>query len=63
MTAKTSISLIEAQEAFARERESNNAERAALHALLEERRRGPFVGMAESKKRMQRMIAARKKHR
>lgn len=87
MTAKTSISLTDAQEAFARElvelgrypslsavlqhglellrvhREAEEAETAALRALLEERRRGPFIGMKESRKRMDRMIAARKARR
>lgn len=84
MTAKTSISLTDAQEAFARElvergryaslsavlqhglellrtqREAEEAETAALRALLEERSRGPFVDMAASRKRMERMIATRK---
>ena len=87
MTAKTSISLTDAQEAFARElvergrypslsavlqhglellrvhREAEEAETAALRALLEERSRGPFIGMKESRKRMDRMIAARKARR
>ena len=84
MTAKTSISLTDAQEAFARElvkrgrypslsavlqhglellrtqREAEEVETAALRALLEERQRGPFIGMNESRKRMERMISARK---
>lgn len=84
MTAKTSISLTDSQEAFARElvergrypslsavlqhglellrsqREADEAETAALRALLEERSRGPFIGTRESRKRMERMIAARK---
>ncbi len=84
MTAKTSISLTDAQEAFARElvergryaslsavlqhglellrtqREAEEAETAALRALLEERSRGPFVDTAASRKRMERMIATRK---
>jgi antitoxin ParD1/3/4 len=84
MTAKTSISLTDAQEAFARElvergrysslsavlqhglellrtqREAEEAETAALRALLEERSRGPFVDMTASRKRMERMIATRK---
>ena len=84
MTAKTSISLTDAQEVFARDlvergrypslsavlqhglellrtqREAEEADTAALRALLEERRGGPFVGMKESRKRTERMIAARK---
>jgi len=87
MTAKTSISLTDAQEAYARdlvargryasvsavlqhglellraEHEAKEAELAALRALLEERRRGTFIGMGESRKRVEHMIAARKKHR
>jgi antitoxin ParD1/3/4 len=84
MTAKTSISLTDSQEAFARqlvengtysslsavlqhglemlraERERHEAEIAALRGLLEERRRGKFVSMAESRKRLERMIASKK---
>lgn len=84
MTAKTSISLTDAQEVFARDlvergrypslsavlqhglellrtqREAEEADTAALRALLEDRRRGPFIGMKESRKRMERMIATRK---
>lgn len=84
MTAKTSISLTDSQEAFARrlvengtysslsavlqhglemlraEREKHEAEVAALRGLLEERRRGKFISMAESRKRMERMIASKK---
>ena len=87
MTAKTSISLTDSQEAFARElvergrypslsavlqhglellrtqHESEALETAALRALLEERERGPFIGMKESGKRVERMIAARRKRR
>jgi antitoxin ParD1/3/4 len=87
MTAKTSISLTDAQESFARElvergrypslsavlqhglellrvqNEATEVETAALRALLDERARGPFVGMKESRKRMERMIAARKARR
>jgi len=87
MTAKTSISLTDAQEAFARELvergrypslsavlqrglellrtqyEADEAETAALRALLEERRRGPFISMKEGRKRTERMIAARKPRR
>ncbi len=84
MTAKTSISLTDAQEVFARDlvdrgrypslsavlqhglellrtqREAEEAETAALRALLEERQRGPFISMKESRTRMERMIATRK---
>jgi antitoxin ParD1/3/4 len=84
MTAKTSISLTDAQEAYARdlvargrypslsavlqhglellraETESQEAETAALKALLEERLRGPFISVEEGRKRTERMIAARK---
>lgn len=83
MTAKTSISLTDAQEAYARElvalgrypslsavlqhglellraeRELGEAETAALRALLEERRRGPFISIKEGQKRTEKMIAAR----
>lgn len=85
MTVKTSISLTDAQEMFARElvergrysslsaviqhglellraeREAQEAETAALQALLEERRKGPFVSDQEGRKRTERMIAAKKK--
>jgi antitoxin ParD1/3/4 len=84
MTAKTSISLTDSQEAFARrlvengtyaslsavlqhglemlraEREKHEAEIAALRGLLEERRRGRFIGMDESRRRLERMIASKK---
>lgn len=84
MTAKTSISLTDAQEAYARdlvargrypslsavlqhglellraEREAEEAEIAALRALLEDRRRGPFVSVKDGRKRTARMIAAKK---
>jgi antitoxin ParD1/3/4 len=84
MTAKTSISLTDAQEAYARElvaqgrypslsavlqhglellraeRELGEAETAALRALLEERRRGPFISIKDGQKRTEKMIAARK---
>jgi antitoxin ParD1/3/4 len=84
MTAKTSISLTDSQEAFARrlvengtysslsavvqhgiemlrtEREKHEAEIAALRGLLEERRRGKSISMAEGRKRTERMIAAKK---
>ncbi len=36
------------------------AEVAALRALLEERSRGAFIGMTGSRKRLERMIKARK---
>jgi antitoxin ParD1/3/4 len=84
MTAKTSISLTDAQEAYARdlvargrypslsavlqhglellraETEGQEAETAALKALLEERLGGPFTSVEEGRKRTERMIAARK---
>ena len=84
MTAKTSISLTDTQEAYARslvergrypslsavlqhglellraEGEAADAEIAALRALLEDRRRGAFVGVKDGRKRTERMIAARK---
>lgn len=87
MTAKTSISLTDAQEAYARElvvqgrypslsavlqhglellrtqREAEEAETAALRALIEKRDSGPFIGMKESRKRLERMITARKARR
>ena len=85
MTVKTSISLTDSQEMFARElvelgrypslsavvqrglellraeREAQEAETAALRALLEERRQGGFVSLKEGRKRTERMIAAKKK--
>ena len=84
MTAKTSISLTDAQESYARnlvergrysslsavlqhglellraEREAEEAETAALRALLEERRRGAFVGIGHGRKRTERIIAAKR---
>lgn len=72
MTVKTSISLTDAQEAYARklvedgrysslsavlqqglemlrmQTETNDAEVAALRALLEERAKGPFISMEDS---------------
>jgi antitoxin ParD1/3/4 len=87
MTAKTSISLTDAQEAYARdlvargrypslsavlqhgiellraETESQEAETAALKALLEERLRGPFMSVEEGRKRTERMITAKKTRR
>jgi len=87
MTAKTSISLTDAQEAYARElvergrypslsavlqhglellraaQESQEAETAALRTLLQERKRGPFIGPAESRKRLERLIASKKAER
>jgi antitoxin ParD1/3/4 len=92
MTAKASISLTDAQEAYARdlvargkypslsavlqqglemlraETEAQDAELAALRALLEERANGKFISMEEGRERTQRMIArkraalAKKKH-
>lgn len=83
MTAKTSISLTDTQEAYARElvaqgrypslsavlqhglellraeRELGEAETAALRALLEERRRSPFISIKEGQKRTEKMIATR----
>lgn len=83
MTAKTSISLTDTQEAYARElvaqgrypslsavlqhglellraeRELGEAETAALRALLEERRRGPFISIKEGQKRTEKMFATR----
>lgn len=87
MTAKTSISLTDSQEAFARDlveqgrysslsavlqhglellrtqREAEGAEIAALRALIEERRRGPFITLKEGRKQTERMIAAARKKR
>jgi antitoxin ParD1/3/4 len=84
MTVKTSISLTDSQEAFARElvergrypslsavlqhglellrseRELEEAELAALRALLETRRDGDFVSVAKGRERTQRMIRAKK---
>jgi len=84
MTAKTSISLTDSQEEYARslvkrgrypsvsavlqhglellktQQEAEEAEIAALRALLEDRKRGPFVGAKDGRKRTERMIAARK---
>lgn len=84
MTAKTSVSLTDAQEAYARElvergrypslsavlqhglellraeRELEEAELAALRALLADRRRGEFVSVKDGRKRTERMIAAKK---
>ena len=87
MTAKTSISLTDAQEAYARDlvkrgrypsvsavlqhglellksqQQTEDAELAALRALLDERKRGPFVTLKEGRQRTERMIAARKSKR
>ena len=84
MTAKISVSLTDAQEAYARElvergrypslsavlqhglellraeRELEEAELAALRALLADRRRGEFVSVKDGRKRTERMIAAKK---
>lgn len=85
MTVKTSISLTDSQETFARElvelgrypslsaviqhglellrteREAQEAETAALRALIEERRSGPFISLKEGRERTERMIAAKRK--
>lgn len=85
MTAKTSISLTDAQEAFARDlvergiypsmsavlqqglemlrskTELEDAERAALRALLKQRRQGEFISVAEGQARTKAMIAAKRK--
>jgi antitoxin ParD1/3/4 len=84
MTAKTSISLTDAQEAYARtlvergrypslsavlqhglellrvQQEAEEAELAALRALLDDRSRGTFISMNEGRKNTERMIAARR---
>jgi antitoxin ParD1/3/4 len=84
MTVKTSVSLTDSQEAFARdlvekgrypslsavlqhglellrsERELEEAELAALRALLKTRRGGAFVPVAKGRERTQRMIRAQK---
>ena len=82
MTVKTSISLTDQQEAFARslvekgrypslsavlqqglemlraQTEAQDAEVAALRALLQKRAKGPFISMEEGRRRTERMIAA-----
>ncbi|MEQ1608958.1 MAG: type II toxin-antitoxin system ParD family antitoxin [Hyphomonadaceae bacterium] len=84
MTVKTSVSLTDSQEAFARElvergrypslsavlqhglellrseRELEEAELAALRALLKTRRAGEFISVAKGRERTQRMIRAKK---
>ncbi len=84
MTVKTSVSLTDSQEAFARElvergrypslsavlqhglellrseREFEEAELAALRALLKTRRAGEFISVAKGRERTQRMIRAKK---
>jgi antitoxin ParD1/3/4 len=84
MTVKTSVSLTDSQEAFARElvergrypslsavlqhglellrseRELEEAELAALRALLKTRRDGAFVPVDEGRARTQRMIRSKK---
>lgn len=84
MTVKTSVSLTDSQEAFARElvergrypslsavlqhglellrseRELEEAELAALRALLKTRRAGEFISVAKGRERTQRMIRAQK---
>lgn len=85
MTVKTSISLTDAQEAYARslvdrgvypslsavlqqglevlraQTEAQEAELAALRALLEERAKGPFVSMEEGRAQTKRMIEKKRK--
>jgi len=84
MTVKTSVSLTDSQDAFARElvergrypslsavlqhglellrseRELEEAELAALRALLKTRRAGEFISVAKGRERTQRMIRAKK---
>jgi len=84
MTVKTSVSLTDAQEAFARnliaqgrfaslsavlqhglellrsDTEMEQAELAALRALLRQRRQGEFVSIDKARARTQAMIAAKK---
>ena len=84
MTVKTSISLTDAQSAFARglvaegrypslsavlqrgldlvrqEAELREAEIAALRALLDERRQGPFIGTADSRRQIDAMVARKR---
>ena len=84
MTVKTSVSLTDSQEAFARElvergrypslsavlqhglellrseRELEEAELAALRALLKTRRAGEFISVSRGRERTQRMIRAKK---
>lgn len=81
MTVKTSVSLTDAQEAFAREQvekgrfasmsavlqrgldmlreetERHEAEIAALKALIDERRKGPFISMEEFQRQTEEMLA------
>jgi antitoxin ParD1/3/4 len=85
MTVKTSISLTDAQEAYARslvdrgvypslsavlqhglellraQTEAQEAELAALRALLEERAKGPFISMDEGREQLERMIARKRR--
>lgn len=84
MTVKASISLTDAQDAYARslvnggrypslsavlqrgldllrdDTEARDTELAALRAILEERRAGRFISLAEGRTRTARMIAAKK---
>lgn len=84
MTVKTSVSLTDSQEAFARElvergrypslsavlqhglellrsqRELEEAELAALRALLKTRRGGEFISVAKGREQTHRMIRAKK---
>lgn len=81
MTVKTSVSISDQQDAFARrlveegryssvsavvqqglellreQTERNEAELAALRALIDERRKGPFLTMEESHAQIQEMVA------
>jgi antitoxin ParD1/3/4 len=85
MTVKTSISLTDAQEAYARslvdsgrypslsavlqrgldmlraETEAQDAELAALRALLTERAKGPFISAEESRRRIDAMIERKRR--
>jgi antitoxin ParD1/3/4 len=84
MTVKTSVSLTDAQEAYARElvergtypslsavlqrgldllrteTEAQEAELAALRALVQRRRKGAFISMDESAERLEKMIARKR---
>lgn len=84
MTVKTSVSITDTQDEFARrlvaegrfssvsavmqhglerlrhELETEEAERAALRALLDERRRGPFLSVDEFRRQTDDMIARKR---
>ncbi|MCO5733632.1 type II toxin-antitoxin system ParD family antitoxin [Rhizobium sp. SSA_523] len=84
MTVKTSVSISDQQDAFARrlveegryssvsavvqqglellreQTEMKEAELAALRALLDERAKGPFLTMEESKQQIREMLARKK---